>query len=399
MLLVCQQAILRFEEVDSVSGTIPGESGAGLGPTFSGNSCAMCHAQPAVLGSSPSRRSPQNPTPNPQVALATSDGARNSIPSFVTLDGPVREVLFKSDDAIHALFTIAGRSDARGCTQGQPDFEANLRRENLSLRIPLALFGLGLVEAVSDAALSANIGASRNAALGIDGTFNRSSNEGTIARFGWKAQNKSILIFAGEAYNTEIGVTNELFPQERNAAEGCTLNGIPEDRTDPARTGTLSDTSTDVENFALAIRLSAPPAPAVPPGVTHASLENGEQQFRSVGCANCHTPSLTTSTSNLDPALSEVPVRAFSDFALHHMGSGLADGIVQGAAGPDQFRTTPLWGIGQRLFFLHDGRTTDLVAAISAHESSGSEANKVIANFQRAATNDQQDLVDFLRSL
>jgi CxxC motif-containing protein (DUF1111 family) len=81
------------------------------------------------------------------------------------------------------------------------------------------------------------------------------------------------------------------------------------------------------------------------------------------------------------------------------MGSGLADGIQQGSAGPDQFRTTPLWGVGQRLFFLHDGRTTDIVAAITAHASSGSEANTVIANFQNAAINDAQDDVDFLRSL
>jgi CxxC motif-containing protein (DUF1111 family) len=399
MLALCEKALLRFQEVDSVSGTLPGEAGAGLGPTFSGNSCAMCHAQPAVLGASPGLTSPQIPVPNPQVALATLDGARNVVPPFITLDGPVREVLFKSDNDIHALFTIAGRSDARGCGQQQPDFEDNLRRKNASFRIPLALFGLGLVEAVSEATLSANLAASSDAALGIAGTFNRSSHEGTIARFGWKAQNKSILIFAGEAYSTEMGVTNELFPQERFAAPGCSLNGIPEDAPNPLKTGTLSERSTDIENFAFAIRLSAPPTPEAPPGATPSSLENGERQFRIIGCANCHTPLLTTSTSNLDPVLSAIPIHPFSDFAVHHMGSGLEDGIEQGRAGPDQFRTTPLWGVGQRLFFLHDGRTTDLVAAIAAHASPGSEANTVIANFQKATLGDAQDLVDFLRSL
>jgi CxxC motif-containing protein (DUF1111 family) len=399
MMALCAKGLMRFQEVASVSGTLPGETGGGLGPTFSGNSCAMCHAQPAVLGSSPSVRSPQNPLPNPQVALATRDGARNSIPPFVTLDDPVREVLFKSDNDIHALFTIAGRSDARGCGQEQPDFAENLRRDNIRFRIPLALFGLGLVEAMSEATLSANLAASSNSALGIAGSFNRSNNEGTIARFGWKAQHKSILIFAGEAYNTEMGVTNELFPQEREAAEGCSLNATPEDAPNPRKEGTLSDNSSDVENFAFAIRLSAPPTPEAPPGVPRSSLENGERQFRSLGCSNCHTPSLTTSTSNLDPALSDIVIHPFSDFAIHHMGSGLADGIQQGSAGPDQFRTAPLWGVGQRLFFLHDGRTTDLVAAIAAHASSGSEANTVIANFQKAGINDAQDLVDFLRSL
>jgi CxxC motif-containing protein (DUF1111 family) len=89
----------------------------------------------------------------------------------------------------------------------------------------------------------------------------------------------------------------------------------------------------------------------------------------------------------------------YSDIALHHMGSGLADGITQGAAGPDQFRTAPLWGLGQRLFFLHDGRTSDLLQAIEAHSSSGSEAQAVIAAFNALRQQDKQNILDFLRSL
>jgi CxxC motif-containing protein (DUF1111 family) len=81
------------------------------------------------------------------------------------------------------------------------------------------------------------------------------------------------------------------------------------------------------------------------------------------------------------------------------MGEGLADGITQGAAGPDEFRTTPLWGVGQRVFFLHDGRTTNLVEAIRAHRSRGSEANKVIERFNKLSTQEQQETIDFLRSL
>src|SRR5882724_35712 len=157
MLGMCKQALLRFEEVDSVSGTIPGEEGAGLGPTFNGNSCAMCHAQPAVLGSSPSLFSPQDPGPNPQVLLATRDGARNTVPPFIAADGPIRVVRFRSDNDSHALFTSAGRSDARGCTQAQPDFAAELGTNNLAFRIPLALFGLGFVETLSESTLRSNL--------------------------------------------------------------------------------------------------------------------------------------------------------------------------------------------------------------------------------------------------
>ena len=81
------------------------------------------------------------------------------------------------------------------------------------------------------------------------------------------------------------------------------------------------------------------------------------------------------------------------------MGSGLADGIHQGAAGSNQFRTAPLWGLGQRIFFLHDGRTADLIQAIESHSSSGSEANLVIRKFNSLRSSDEQDLLNFLRSL
>ena len=91
--------------------------------------------------------------------------------------------------------------------------------------------------------------------------------------------------------------------------------------------------------------------------------------FSSIGCA-----SLPQSDARVDAgvelrsrSLSNAPVNAFSDIEIHHMGSGLADNVSQGGAGGDQFRTAPLWGLGQRIFLLHDGRTTDLNAAIQAH--------------------------------
>ena len=83
----------------------------------------------------------------------------------------------------------------------------------------------------------------------------------------------------------------------------------------------------------------------------------------------------------------------------------LADGVSQGVAGPDEFRTAPLWGVGQRLFFLHDGRTSDLLVAIRAHRSAASgqfgasEANQVINLFDALLPAQQQDILNFLRSL
>jgi len=394
----------------------------------------MCHAQPAIGGSSPGLASPQNPIPNPQVALANLDSATNSVPSFVAANGPVREARFirnpdgSPDGSVHDLYTITGRTDAVGCTLAQPDFAQQLANDNVIFRIPTPLFGLGLVENTSDATLRANLAATQTAGskLGIRGSFNTNGNDNTITRFGWKAQNKSLLIFAGEAYNVEQGVSNELFPNERSAIFGCVFNETPEDSTNLVNgnsgspnngtpIGTASEMLSDTANFAAFIRLSAPPTP----GPQAPPTQNGSNLFRSIGCALCHSPSLTTRAS-IFTGMGGVTYHPFSDFALHHMGSGLADGINQGAAGPDQFRTAPLWGVGQRLFFLHDGRTADLLQAIETHadcngKDSGrghdqdhdrfhlskcsSEANGVINNFNALSPSQQQDILNFLRSL
>ena len=402
------EALNAFMEVDSVSGTIKGEDGAGLGPTFNGNGCAQCHAQPAIGGSSPGLKSPQNPIPNPQVALATLDGATNTVPSFITPDGPVREARFVftvtqrdafPDGGVHGLYTITGRTDSNGCVLAQPDFARELGRHNVIFRIPTPVFGLGLVEATPDAALQANLGATREQRfrMGIRGRFNTNGNDGTITRFGWKAQNKSLLIFSGEAYNVEQGVSNEVFTNERSADGLCAVNGIPEDlagATAADSPGDPGETTADVIRFATFARLSAPPTPAEP---TDSTL-NGAKVFDRVGCSLCHSVTLTTGKARYT-GMSNVAYHPYSDFALHHMGWGLADRVTQGAAGPDEFRTAPLWGVGQRLFFLHDGRTSDLLQAIRAHEGRESEANGVISKFKALSSTQVRDLLNFLRSL
>ena len=407
------QAQLRFQEVDSVSAAIAGEPGSGLGPTFNGNSCAQCHAQPTIGGASPGLISPQIPIPNPQVALATLDGATNTVPSFITTTGPVLEARFIKtstgalDGGVHDLYTITGRTDAAGCSLAQPDFVTALSTGNVIFRTPTPVFGLGLVEATPDATLQANLAAtaSARAALKIGGVFNTSGNDGTITRFGWKAQNKSLLIFAGEAYNVEQGVTNENFPNERNMVPGCAFNGTPEDSTNllnqnassvnfGTNIGTESEMSSDVVNFAAFARLSAPPTPAP----STSSTLNGATQFTNIGCNLCHSPALTTGPS-IFTGMSNITYNPYSDFALHVMGTSLADNIKQGAAAGNQFRTAPLWGLGQRLFFLHDGRTSDLIEAIEAHDSAGSEANQVIKQYNKLSPTNAQDLLNFLRSL
>jgi CxxC motif-containing protein (DUF1111 family) len=211
------------------------------------------------------------------------------------------------------------------------------------------------------------------------------------------------LVFAGEAYNVEIGISNEVFPTEREEKTECQFHTVPNDTShpenldDPAPEKRL-DAFSDVEKFAAFMRFLAPPEPstAFPGGAE--SIRLGAQVFDRVGCSTCHTPELRTSPISSIPALRDKPVRLYSDLALHDMGK-LGDGIAQGLANGNEFRSAPLWGLGQRVFFLHDGRTRDLVEAIEQHESSGSDANQVIGLYKGLSNQEKQNLLNFLRSL
>ena len=398
----------EFQEIDGI--------GEGLGPRFNLDNCAGCHTQPAVGGTSPAT--------NPQIAVARAFGALNRVPSFLTVDGPVREVRFKRhpdgtpDGGVHALFVISGRvdesGDASACRISQPNFDRQFAAGNVIFRIPTPIFGAGLVEQIPDATILANQSASASvkAALGIvgrphririTGEPNNNGNDGTVARFGWKAQNKSLLLFSGEAYNVEMGITNELFQTERDETASCQLATTPNNTTN-TEGANATDTISGIERFAFFMRLLAPPQPSITTPGGALSIGRGRATFGAVGCALCHTPTLQTGASSV-AALSNKPVNLFSDLILHNMGPGLADEVSQGTAAGDEFRTAPLWGLGQRIFLLHDGRTSDLISAVRAHKSAGntqyraSEANAVVERFNALPESGKQDLLNFLRSL
>jgi CxxC motif-containing protein (DUF1111 family) len=387
----------------------------GLGPTMNLDGCGGCHAQPAVGGTSPSV--------NPQVAFASLIGAINRVPAFITLNGPVREARFVKnadgtpDGGVHDLFTIGGRTDAQGCVLAQPDFEKARATGNVIFRIPTPLFGAGLVEQIPDSVIRENQAhqADRKRSLkilgrpnivlaghAITGQTNANGNDGTVARFGWKAQNKSLLLFAGEAYNVEMGITNELFQTERDETSTCQFAPVPNGVTHTAATTPMAAISA-IEKFALFSRFLAAPTPSLDRPGGAESTTKGRDVFERTGCVLCHTPTLETGNAAV-AALRNQSVNLYSDLLLHDMGPGLADGVTQGQAGSREFRTAPLWGLGQRLFFLHDGRASDLREAIRAHASGGlfrgaSEANAVIKNYQALPDIDKQHLLNFLRSL
>jgi CxxC motif-containing protein (DUF1111 family) len=165
-----------------------------------------------------------------------------------------------------------------------------------------------------------------------------------------------------------------------------------------AEAATPVEAMSSIEKFSMFMRFLAPPTPSAEAPGDAASIGRGKTLFASVGCALCHTPSFKTGKSAI-AALRDQTVALYSDLLIHDMGVGLADGVSQGEAGPREFRTAPLWGLGQRIFFLHDGRTSDLVAAIRAHASQKSEASGTVANYLGLSEAQKQDLLNFLRSL
>ena len=513
-------ALSVFSTPGTVSGPQTGGSSIpGLGPSFNATSCFQCHSQPTVGGSSPNSVTPGFPNGNPQLGDAPTTAQKNAITQFIFANGPVREARFVkgvaaegSRDAVPAgavgeLFVIEGRPDAPAtCTITQQDFVTQFNNGNLVFRIPIPTFGDGLVENVPDMNLRSNLASDHaiaantnlfNPPLGITGKFNTSGNDTTITRFGWKAQNKSLLMFSGEASNVEMGVDNELFPNEKTTGNGnclptatdfqpedqvvvpplvnppATGSGFEDTRTIAAinssfgPSGVASDITNNIDNFAVFMRLNAAPGQCAfnskttttstgatgpaqcfsltctsatagcvnpnPSAAAVASIQRGSQLFgsinpavagsftssvppatgtlKSIGCVLCHSDLLTTTTS-LTKQLNDASFSPFSDFALHTMDPTLADGVTQGEANGSQFRTAPLWGIGQRLFFLHDGRTGDLLAAITDHApragtstsnncsaTPDNEACQVIVLFNSLTASQKQDILNFLRSL
>src|SRR5882762_5051061 len=297
ILAFFNDGLLRFQEVDSVAN--------GLGPRFNSNSCSSCHAQPAVGGSGSAA--------NPQ-AQFTSNGVAPSdtTPYFITSTGPTREARFPfffnangtanlnaPNGGVENLFTVTGRSDAGSCSLPQPGFAAARAANNIIFRIPTPVFGAGLIENLDDSTLLNNQAANLNNHFGISGALNRNGNDGTITRFGWKAQNKSLHIFSGEAYNVEMGISNLLFTQDRplpgedqlgrGLPSNClnlSLGGYPEDASNPAASPNAAVLD-DVSAFANFMRTLAPPptGSVVLNGTTVAasSIANGKSLFSSIG--------------------------------------------------------------------------------------------------------------------
>jgi CxxC motif-containing protein (DUF1111 family) len=333
--------------------------GTGLGPIFNNVSCVACHAAPAPGGSS---------------GITVTRFGRSA-------DGVFDPLTALDGTLLHA------RAIAPVLQETVPD-EANV----IAKRLTTPLFGAGLIEAIPDAVIVANAAQSRTGAVAgkVAWVTDAATGERRVGRFGWKAQHATLLSFAGDAYNNEMGVTNRIFPTPA-APDGNTallarfvsLSAPPEDQPDASGRA-------DIDRFADYMRYLAPPAaaPAGPPAAA------GAQLFAAAGCAACHTPSLSTGP-NAVAALDQRAVALYSDLVLHDMGA-LGDGIAQAAADVREMRTAPLWGLSARRNYLHDGRATTVDGAIRAHDGEAAAARAAYLQLPPAA---QQQLLAFLQTL
>jgi CxxC motif-containing protein (DUF1111 family) len=337
-------------------------SDEGLGPAFNGTSCAVCHSVPAVGGTS---------------AIAeVRAGRRGPQGEFIALDA--------SGESLFHLFSVPGHA----CQPVIPP-EATI----IVRRVPIPVFGAGLVEAILDETILAledpfdrnRDGVSGRAAIVTD----RATGERRVGRFGWKSQHATLLAFSADAYRNEMGITNDLFSQEvavgvsKEHMRVCDPIPEPEDVRDP-RTGRRG-----IDNFASFMKFLAP----VARGPIDETARNGERVFGAMGCAACHTPALTTGPSS-NPLFNRVAVPLFSDLLLHDVGTG--DGIQQESGAPEEIRTPALWGLRFRRPLLHDGSAATIEDAISRHGGEASLANR---SYYEGTAADRAALLAFLRSL
>lgn len=334
----------------------------GLGPAFNGASCAVCHNAPAIGGTSPIL----------EVRAAMKD-----------VNGEFRALDASGETLMH-LFSIP----THGCQPQIPDGATIIAH-----RAAIPLFGAGLVEAIPDEAILVFEDAFDRNRDGVSGraAFVPDPMTGAlrVGRFGWKAQHATLLAFGADAYRNEMGITNDLFPEESafgiTAAAMRFCDPLPqiEDRRDPA-TGRRG-----IDNFERFMQFLAP----IERGPIGDAERDGERVFGALGCASCHVAAFQTGPSS-NPVFDRRIVPLFSDLLLHDIGTG--DGIRQGAATPQEIRTPALWGLRFRRPLLHDGSAATIPDAILRH---GGEAALAARGFVTATDADRALLLAFLRSL
>ena len=338
----------------------------GLGPIYNGQSCNACHQNVVTGGAS-------------QITVQRTGHTEGDM-FFESLGGS----LIQSRATDPAIVEHVNDTD-----------------ETRAFRISPATLGDGYIESIADSTLTAMAAAQPVATRGTAVSVPVLEGDGTarIGRFGWKSQHASVISFAADAYDNEMGITSPLFLDENTSngtfvGFGTAYDPLPEPE----------DTGDDVEGFALFIRSTKVP----PRGEITAEVQSGQKKFNAIGCGACHVATVTTASAGtvinggsfvVPTALGNKVVHPYSDFLLHNVGTG--DGIPIQATPPyastaNQMRTAPLWGLRTRNRLMHDGLSFTLAEAINRHAGQAADS---AAQFGALSTTDRANVIAFLNSL
>jgi CxxC motif-containing protein (DUF1111 family) len=397
-------ALARHEEGDEAFGAVfiaaRGTASSGLGPLFNNRSCEACH-----VGDGRGRP----PLPGEDFATMLF---RASISGQDAVGGPMPAGQFGGQLQLEAIPGYHAEASARvwySDSGGRYDdgdryrlrvphyqFEGNLGQlpRNLltSPRVAPVNFGLGLLEAIPEAAIRSRADPNDSNHDGISGRVNIvydvTIRDYIIGRFGWKANVGTLLHQTAGAYNGDMGITSALFPAENCEGQytGCARHAAE------VNSRTIADVAFYMQTLGVPARRR----------LNDPATQAGERAFYAAGCDGCHTPSMTTGVLAGVPAVSNQKIHPYTDLLLHDVGAALADNRPDFQATGREFRTPPLWGVGlvgvvnQHTTFLHDGRARNLEEAVLWH---GGEAANARERFKRMPDNLRRALIAFLESL
>ena len=381
--------------------TAPATVNGGLGNIFNNTSCVSCHVKDGRSAF------PSNITNLSGLLLRGSipgvsiNGSPNPIPGFGTqiqnqaVFGTVPEARYQV-----SLSTVNETlADGTVITLRKPVFTlvdsyitlpANMM---LSPRIASPVFGLGLLEAISEATILSKQDINDSDNDGISGKANYVwdpvSQQTKIGRFGWKANSSSVLVQCAGAYVEDMGVTNYVFPNETGFNQSNGQDGLNDD---PEISNAILDA------VALYCKTLAVPAAR---NVTNIDVRRGAKTFEEISCVKCHSPK-QQSSFNAIASISNQTFYPYTDLLLHDMGTELADNRPDYLATGTEWKTRPLWGIGLTQIvnghtnFLHDGRARNITEAILWH---GGEAQNSKQKFKQLSTQKRNELLAFINSL
>jgi CxxC motif-containing protein (DUF1111 family) len=342
---------------------------SGLGPVFNESACNRCHNRAGVGGAGLQ-----------SVVLAGKlDG--HGFDALIDQGGPSFALV-----SVSQLRSVEVRRSIPDCKLPSDGELVPAEANVIARRRTTALFGLGLVDATPDVTFTA---LAANQPRAIRGRAARVSNisrrTSSVGKFGWKAQMPTLFQFAGTAYLNELGITNPEYPNEQAPLGSTELLAACD------LVSGLEDGGEKVQRVTDFMSLLAPIAPLEQTPASRA----GGALFNRIGCAGCHTPSLTSGESPI-AALAHQEYRPFSDFLLHDMGA-LADQIAEGDAAPREMRTAPLWGLRKNSTrLLHDGRARTVTDAITLHDGQGAVSRDA---FRALSENERARLLAFLNTL